>query len=546
LDARIPEVSMKSQFRGLVLVVTVLLLCAVLGAVYGPNVRATSSSADDYQSAVHDFTRVLDVVQNNYAEPVDVDKAVYQGAIPGMLRMLDPHSNFFDAKQFALLREDQRGKYYGVGMVVAPRENHTVVMAPYVGAPAYNAGLRPGDVIVRVDEKATDGLTTSEVADLLKGPKGTVVKITVAREGYAEPLVFTVTRDEIPRHSVDIAFLLKPGIGYIRLSGFNETTDREIAEGLKQLNASQLDGLIFDMRGNPGGLLNEAVAVGDMFLDKSQLIVSHHGRSSPNRPYYAVRGNQGVTVPLVILVNNNSASATEIVAGAVQDHDRGLIVGETTFGKGLVQTVTPLSENTGLALTTARYYTPSGRLIQRDYKSISLYEYHYERKVPEHPTEIKLTDSGRQVTGGGGITPDIVVAAPKLNKFEESLFRADVFIPVETGVGGFTRYYLGTKPNITKQFEVDDSVMKSFREYLAKHNVHYTEPELAENQDWIKRKIKQEIFMSAFGQQEGFKVLLEADPQVQKAVDSIPQARALYQNARKIVAQRTGAPIDQP
>jgi carboxyl-terminal processing protease len=484
---------------------------------------------------VRDFTRVLDVVQNNYAEPVDVDKAVYQGAIPGMLRMLDPHSNFFDAKQFALLREDQRGKYYGVGMVVAPRENHTVVMAPYVGAPAYNAGLRPGDVIVKVDEKATDGLTTSEVADLLKGPKGTVVKITVAREGYAEPLVFTVTRDEIPRHSVDIAFLLKPGIGYIRLSGFNETTDREIAEALKQLNASQLDGLIFDMRGNPGGLLNEAVAVGDMFLD-----------SSPNRPYYAVRGNQGVTVPLVILVNNNSASATEIVAGAVQDHDRGLIVGETTFGKGLVQTVTPLSENTGLALTTARYYTPSGRLIQRDYKSISLYEYHYERKVPQHPTEIKLTDSGRQVTGGGGITPDIVVAAPKLNKFEESLFRADVFIPVETGVGGFTRYYLGSKPTITKQFEVDDSVMKTFREYLTKHNVHYTEPEMAENQDWIKRKIKQEIFMSAFGQQEGFKVLLEADPQVQKAVDSIPQARALYQNARKIVAQRTGTPIDQP
>jgi carboxyl-terminal processing protease len=419
-------------------------------------------------------------------------------------------------------------------------------MATYVGAPAYNAGLRPGDVIMKVDEKPTDGLTTGEVADLLKGPKGTVVKITVAREGYAEPLVFTVTRDEIPRHSVDIAFLLKPGIGYIRLSGFNETTDREIAEGLKQLNTSQLDGLIFDMRGNPGGLLNEAVAVGDMFLDKNQLIVSHHGRSSPNRPYYAVRGNQGVTVPLVILVNNNSASATEIVAGAVQDHDRGLIVGETTFGKGLVQTVTPLSENTGLALTTARYYTPSGRLIQRDYKSISLYEYHYERKVPQHPTEIKLTDSGRQVTGGGGITPDIVVAAPKLNKFEESLFRADVFIPVETGVGGFARYYLGTKPTITKQFEVDDAVMKSFREYLAKHNAHYTEPEIAENQDWIKRKIKQEIFMSAFGQQEGFKVLLEADPQVQKAVDSIPQARALYQNARKIVAQRTGTPIDQP
>jgi carboxyl-terminal processing protease len=398
-----------------------------------------------------------------------------------------------------------------------------------------------------VDDKSTDGLTTSDVADLLKGPKGTVVKITITREGYNEPLVFTVTRDEIPRHSVDIAFMLKPAIGYVRLTGFNETTEREIAESLKQLNSSTLDGLILDMRGNPGGLLNEAVGVSDMFLDKNQLIVSHHGRSSQNRPYYAVRGNQGNTVPLVILVNNNSASATEIVSGAVQDHDRGLIVGETTFGKGLVQTVTPLSENTGLALTTARYYTPSGRLIQRDYKSISLYEYHYERKVPEHPTEVKLTDSGRQVTGGGGITPDIVVAAAKLDKFEEALFRADVLYPADTGVGGFTRYYLGTKPTITKEFEVDDSLMRSFREYLSKHNVRYTEPDMATDQDWIKRKIKQEIFMSAFGQQEGFKVLLEADPQVQKAVDAIPQARALYQNARKIVAQRsTGNAPDQP
>src|ERR1700674_3181747 len=264
---------MRPERRGVFLVVAVLLVSAVLGGIYGPNVRATTASTDDFQTSVRDFTRVLDVVQANYAEPVDVDKAVYQGAIPGMLRMLDPHSNFFDARQFALLREDQRGKYYGVGMIVAPRENHTVVMAPYVGAPAYNAGLRPGDVIVKVDEKATDGLTTSEVADLLKGPKGTVVKITVAREGYPEQLVFTVTRDEIPRHSVDIAFRRKPGIGYIRFFCFNETTDREIAEGLKTLNASTLDGLILDMRGNPGGLLNEAVAVSDMFLDKNQLIV---------------------------------------------------------------------------------------------------------------------------------------------------------------------------------------------------------------------------------------------------------------------------------
>ena len=537
---------MKPERRGLVLVAVVLAVSACLGWVYGPNVKATTNSADTMQESVRQFTKVLDVVQANYADQVDVDKAVYDGAIPGMLRVLDPHSNFFDAKQFALLREDQTGRYYGVGMVVAPRESHTVVMAPYVGSPAYNAGLRPGDIISRVDDKSTDGLTTTEVADMLKGPKGTVVKITVTREGYTEPLVFTVTRDEIPRHSVDIAFLLRPGIGYVRLSGFNETTDREIGEALKALNAQNLDGLILDMRGNPGGLLNEAVAVGDMFLDKNQLIVSHHGRSSPERRYYAVRGNQGMTMPLVILVNNNSASATEIVSGAVQDHDRGLIVGETTFGKGLVQTVTPLSEHTGLALTTARYYTPSGRLIQRDYKSVSLYEYHYERKVPDHPTEVRLTDSGRQVTGGGGITPDIVVASPKLSKFQQSLFQGDVLFPAETGVGGFTRYYMGTRPTVTKQFEVSDELVQQFREYLSKHNVRYAQADFDENLDWVKRKIKQEVFMSTFGQQEGLKVLLEADPQVQAAVDAIPKARALYQNAKKIIAQRSGSAVEQP
>ena len=539
---------MKPERRGLILVIVVLAISAVLGGVFGPSVKATTASTDDYQSAVRDFTKVLDVVQSNYADPVDVDKTVYQGAIPGMLRMLDPHSNFFDARQFALLREDQRGKYYGVGMVIAPRENHTIVMSPYVGAPAYNAGIRPGDVIAKVDEKATDGLTTSEVADLLKGPKGTVVKITVSREGYTEPLIFTVTRDEIPRHSVEIAFMLKPGGGYVRLTQFNETTDREIADALKMLGSNSLDGLILDMRGNPGGLLNEAVAVGDMFLEKGQLIVSYHGRSAPERRFVALRGNQGLTVPLVILVNNNSASAAEIVTGAVQDHDRGLVVGETTFGKGLVQTVTPLAENTGLALTTARYYTPSGRLIQRDYKSISLYEYHYERKVPDHPSEIRQTDSGRQVTGGGGITPDIIVDAPKLNKFQETLYRDEVFFPGEQGVGGFTRSYLGSKPSVTHSFEVDDHIIKEFKDYLSKHNIKYSETEYSENLDWMKRKIKQEVFMSAYGTQEGFKVLLEADPQVQKAVDSIPQARALYENARKVVAQRNGvaAPGDQP
>ena len=418
-------------------------------------------------------------------------------------------------------------------------------MSPYVGTPAYKAGIRPGDVIVKIDDKPAQGLSSSEIADLLRGSRGTTVKITVSREGYADPLVFSVTRDEIPRHAVDLAYEIKPGIGYIRLSGFNEKTDGELGEAMKQLNASTLDGLILDMRGNPGGLLDEAIAVGDMLLDKGQLIVSHRGRASAERRYYALRGNQGNDMPLVILVNNNSASATEIVAGAVQDHDRGVIVGGTTFGKGLVQTLQPLSENTGLALTIARYYTPSGRLIQRDYKSISLLEY-YERKIPEHPTEVRLTDSGRQVTGGGGITPDITVHEPESNHFEKELFRTGVFFPLDTTVGGFTRHYLGTRPTITKDFAADDAVMADFRKYLSSQNVRYTEPELAESLEWVKRKIKQEVFLSTFGQQEGFKVELQTDPQLLAAIEAIPQARALYEKARKIIAERAGTPTYRP
>jgi carboxyl-terminal processing protease len=210
-----------------------------------------------------------------------------------------------------------------------------------------------------------------------------------------------------------------------------------------------------------------------------------------------------------------------------------------------VQTVEPLSENTGLALTVARYYTPSGRLIQRDYKSISLYSYHYERKVPEHPTEVRLTDSGRQVTGGGGITPDITVHEPEYTPFQKVLLRADVFYPFETSVGGFTRNYLGTRPTITKDFEAD-AVMTDFRKFLTTKNVHYSEPELAENLDWVKRKIKQEIFLSVFGQPEGFKVQLAADSQVLAGIEAVPQARALYENARKIIAERAGAANYRP
>jgi carboxyl-terminal processing protease len=532
------EGGMQGERRGALLVISVLVVSAVLGGIYGPSVRATSSDVNSLQDSVKTFTRVLSVVERNYAIPVDTDHALYFGAIPGMLRVLDPHSSFFDPRAYGNLREDQRGRYYGVGMTIVPRENFTYVLAPMVGAPAARAGIRPGDQIVAVDGKSAEGLSSSAVADMLKGPKGTVVHITMKRVGYDQPLNFTVTRDEIPKHSVDLALRIKPSIGYIKLSGFNETTDSELSAALKQVDVASLDGLVLDLRGNPGGLLNEAVAVSDMFLDKNQLIVSHRGRASQERRYYAVRGNRGITVPLVALVNGGSASASEIVSGAIQDHDRGLVVGDQSFGKGLVQTVSGLSENTGLALTTARYYTPSGRLIQRDYKDTSLYDYLYNHKNPT-PTEIKLTDSGRQVTGGGGITPDVPFPQPKLDPFQETLLRRNVFFSYQGGVGDFTTYFLGSKPEVTKDFVVSDDVMKAFFKYLDKEKIKYTDAEIDQNLPWIKREIKKEAFISVFGVTEGYKVDLESDAQLQRAIESLPQARALYDNARKIIAQRT-------
>jgi len=533
-----------SSRRGVVVLVVVLGISAVLGGLYGPSVRATAAGQNDMQDSVKSFTHVLSVVERNYAEPVDTDKVIYDGAIPGMLRVLDPHSNFFDPKQYALFKEEQQGKYYGVGMTVQQRENQTVVLAPFVGSPAYKAGIRPGDVILKVDGKSCDGLTTTEVADMLKGAKGTVVHISLGREGWDKPIEVTVTRDEIPRPGVEYFTMVKPGIGYVRVSTFNETTDSDLSEALRQLDVSKLDGLIIDLRNNGGGLLNQAVGMADMFLDKNEIVVSHRGRASQNRPYYAIRGNQGIEVPVIVLINGQSASASEIVSGAIQDHDRGLIVGEVSFGKGLVQTQFPLSEDTALLLTTARYYTPSGRLIQRDYKNVSLYDYHYNPQPPTKP-EVKLTDSGRQVFGGGGITPDDIVAAPKPDDFQQMLYRRGVFYLQQQGVGDFTRFYLGEKPDITKDFVVNDAVLAQFRTYLDKQKIKYSDAEIQANLDWLKWQIKREVFTSYFGLNDGYKVELQDDVQLEKAIDLIPQAKALYQNARKILAEREAGQLTQ-
>src|SRR5436853_516701 len=521
-----------STRRSLFFVLFAIVLCGFLGIGYSQRITSSGASDSEVRENLRQFSEIYDLVEQNYAEPVNADKAIYNGAIPGMLHVLDPHSNFFDPRSYSAMREEQQGKYYGVGMQIAPRNNKVIVLAPFAGTPAYRAGIRPGDIIVAVDGKPTDNMSTGDVADLLKGPKGTTVHITILREGTDKPLEFSVVRDEIPRYSVDLHFMIRPGIGYMHVSGFNETTESEVSSALDGFG--DLKGLILDLRHNPGGLLGEGVGVADKFLNKGAVIVSHHGLASQEKVYRTSKGNGGKEYPLVVLVDRGTASASEIVAGAIQDHDRGLVAGESTFGKGLVQTVYHLSENTGLALTTAKYYTPSGRLIQRDYSNVSLYDYYFNREAEENNNshEVKLTDSGRTVYGGGGISPDVKIPAIKSNRFEDSLLQHYVFFNFAK------RYIVNHRPD-PKKFEVDDAVMQDFRKFLDEEKIPYTEADLLQNADFIRSSIKSEIFVDAFGQEEGLKVRAETDPEVIKGLELLPQAKALAENARRVVAERS-------
>jgi carboxyl-terminal processing protease len=532
--------------RALFTTILFFAVCAFAGSLLQRQVGA-QSSADESQlrDSLKTFTNVYALVEQNYAEPIEGDKAdtaIYDGAIPGMLRVLDPHSNFYDPKAYAKMREEQHGRYYGVGMTIQQQDNKVFVLYPFEGTPSFKAGIHPGDVIdsvdgkkVSVDGKIPDGLNSTDmVAKALKGPRGTHVQAVMLREGQSKPLVFDLVRDEIPHPSVDLAYEIRPGVGYIHLTQFQETTAREVIESIDGFG--DLKGLVFDLRGNPGGLLSQAVEVCDHLLSKGQGIVSQHGRAFPDQVYTATHGNGGRTFPIVVLVNRGTASAAEIVSGALQDHDRALIVGETTFGKGLVQTVYNLSENTGLALTTYHYYTPSGRLIQRNYTGVSLYDYYSHGGTAPADTanrEVKFTDAGRTVYGGGGITPDEKIDSPKSNRFQDELLYKDVFFH-------FAPLYLANR-TVDKNFQVDDAVLAEFKKFLTAQNIEWTEADLNEVMDWLKISIKDKIVTIQFGQQQGLRTRADWDPMIQKALTFLPEAQALEDNVHKVLVQKAEA-----
>ena len=528
--------------RALFSVTMFLATCGILGSVISQKVAAQSASDESIlRDSLKSFTAIYSLVEQNYAEKMDsdrTDKAIYDGAIPGMLHTLDPHSNFYDPKAYAQMREDQHGRYYGVGMTIQPQLIDGVMkifcVNTFEHSPSFKAGIKPGDLIISVDGKPTDGLDSLAVANMLKGPRGTHVLVSMSREGRDKPLSFDLVRDEIPRPSVDIAFEIKPNVGYMHVTNFQETTAHEVGEALDKFRQDgPLKGLVIDLRGNPGGLLNQAVDMADKFLQKGQVVVSQHGRVAADQVYAASRGEQGPKYPVVVLVNRNTASAAEIVSGALQDHDRALIVGETTFGKGLVQTVFTLSQNTGLALTTFHYYTPSGRLIQRPYDNMSLYDYYYVRDAsnPKDNSnrEVKLTDEGRTVYGGGGITPDEHIDPLKSNHVQDTLLIQRAFF-------NFTRRYFATHQSIPENFVVDDAVMAQFNDMLKARKIEVSEADIAANLDWVKESIKAELVASQFGQMRGQEVRAEWDPQIQKALTFMPQAQALEENLGKAKA----------
>jgi carboxyl-terminal processing protease len=522
--------------RSVVFAILVIAACSLIGGVFGPHIgsAAAASDKDAVKDYSHDLAAALEIIRQNLAEEEDWGRAIYMGAIPAMLNSLDPHSQFFDPDAFRRLREEQRGHYAGVGMLIRQFRGRTIVDEPFPDTPASRGGVRPNDIIDKVDGATTEGMNVSEVAQAVKGPDGTPVKLTLLRKGVSKPVEVELVRAEVLRPSVPNAFMMDRSIGYIKIDNFNENTDTELDDALDRFDARGLQGLILDLRGNNGGLLSAGVHVADRFLDRGQTIVSHRGRASRERVYSARQGNGGQHYPMAVLVDCQSASASEIVAGALQDHDRALIVGTNTFGKGLVQSVFNLPETTGLVLTTARYYTPTGRLIQRPYDNRSLTEYYADPcRGGFHPAhnDPRLTDNGRPVYGGGGISPDIELPPATLDVFQQRL-------QFERAFEGYAEQFRRSHPQAVDTWRAGDKEFEELRQYLIADNIPFTDEDLGQHREYILRTITRQVFSAWRDIYAGARVDVLLDPEVKRALELLPQASTLLRKDGGALAQK--------
>lgn len=528
---------------------------AVATTTTGRNARGNATAIPLIEK---DFDEAMRVIEENYIEGKKLDyNPVFKSSILGMLRSLDPHSNYYDAAEYEDFKTEQRSEYFGIGASIQNYligdQADTFITATFQNSPAGRAGLRFGDRILAVDGMKTTGKSSLEVRDKIRGPRGTVVKITVERAADKRVQTVEITRDVVPQPSVPDAYMIKPGVGYVDMTrGFNYSTSEELENALNTLDGKGAKSLVLDLRNNPGGLLIQAIQVAEVFLPSGQLILTQKGRNGLRDNVYESGNKTPDPIPLVILVNGNTASASEIVAGAMQDHDRALIVGETSFGKGLVQSIISLEYGAGLTLTSAKYYTPSGRLIQRDYVDSSLYDYYthggskrLDQKEdgtgPVGPE--KKTDGGRAVYGGGGIAPDETVKSKTFTGAQRRLLSplfAFTREMVNGRIAGLGVYKVPGSINFNHEFQATDfsiseSVFRAFNEFVAADPAFKgLLPLVDHNRSFIETQLRFNLVTAAYGRVMADRVFITADDQqVSRAVDVLPRARDLAMSATK-------------
>jgi carboxyl-terminal processing protease len=509
----------------------------VLGGLLGDRLLALTNEARD---SLRLYTELVNVAHDRYGDEVSYRDLVYS-SINGMLRALDPHTSFLSPEAYEGMREKQQSSFYGLGILVGMRNGQLTVISPLEGTPASRLGIQAGDVISTIEGEPTDQMQLDDAVQKLKGPKGTQVNITIVRRGLDEPLHMAVTRAEIPQTTVRQSYMMTPTTGYIMLTEFSRGTGREMADAINKLKGQGMKQLLVDLRNNGGGLLDQAIEVSDQFLPEGATIVETKGRTRDSFQSWAASGKYPqLDVPVVVLVNEGTASAAEIVSGAIQDHDRGLLVGEPSWGKGLVQTVYNLSYGAGLALTTAKYYTPSGRLIQRDYTSYYDYYTHADAGSPEltgkkvAESDIFRTDLGRKVYGGGGITPDVLVKDEELSPFEQFLLARNAYLNFAV------EYAARNKAKIKSvEWQPAPDVLDELRSWLVKEKIA-TEKEAEEAfaQESVRKysllQIRAEVLNIPYGQEARHRVLSEGDVQIQQALNLFGKASEMFAQRREL------------
>ncbi|MGE0884947.1 MAG: S41 family peptidase [Blastocatellales bacterium] len=543
---------MRKQWQRFSLFVFVIILMVGF-AVMRPQALTYDQQAEE--KLARDYIQAMELVRENFVVEVDYE-TLTNNAIQGMLRVLDPHSNFYDRKAFEEMRMEQRSQYYGIGASIQSRHRGVYIIETFKDTPATRAGLRYGDEIIAIDDKSTEGWNSDKVRDSLRGELGTEVRVSVRRVGETQPVTVTLERAAVDLPSISGYYIVNPKIGYIALSrGFHSTTSDELTTAIASLKEQGMTSLILDLRGNPGGFLDQAIRVADKFLQRGQVIVSVRSREGKlGDKEWPAESGAPEGFPLVVLIDEGSASASEIVTGAIQDHDRGLVVGEPSFGKGLVQTIYPLPSGTGLTLTTARYYTPSGRLIQRDYSNGSVYEYHFRRNAngdavaaAKPKNDVRRTDLGRTVYGGGGIEPDIKVETPTINNTQLAIWTTGMFIFVRDLVAGKIASAPGFKLSaiefdhqpLPNEFVINDEILKAYREFMADFiakNPDYglTMKMVDDYMDWTRNKIREEVLIAAYGVDIQKRMTAGLDPQLQRAIAELPEAAQLAEKARRM------------